>query len=283
MVEKKFPHVFDYLDAAFFLQDYYKARKKNSPNFSYETWSNELGLQSRSFIRLIVLGKKKISAKLLESLASQCFETKPEAEYFHFLVQYSQAPSAKDKQIFGSKLMQFHKRNTRQQNIDSLADFVSSPLLPRLVTLLSFQDITPNLGVLSTLIDQSEEKTSESLHKLVDLGLAKKEIDEKGEVLWKSEHKNLKVQDRLGSIDLMKFHEQSLLDAIDAFHLPKELRRYKSLLLPMSEEELRGFYERMDGFASEEFAKLSVDELKGRRLFQINLNVHPVGNKPSQN
>lgn len=274
-VTKKLPVVFDYLDINFYLQDYYKFRKNKESDFSYESWSQELALNSRSFLRLLVMGKKKVSPKFVEAFSLLNFATKSEEEYFHFLVKYSQAATQKDKQVFSAKLVQILKRNTNQKYIDDFSDLVSSPQLPRLLTLLGFSDLQTDVETLSNLLDQSVDQVQKSLNKLEELQLATKEKTSVG-VIWKTQNTKFKVQDAKGSVDLMKFHEKSLLDAIDAFSAPKELRRYKSLLLPMSVDELQIFYQNMDEFASEQFTRFSVDEYKDRRVFQINLNVHPV-------
>lgn len=271
----KLPNLFNYLDAVFYLQDYYKARKEMAKGFSYETWSYELNIKSRAFIRLILLGKKKISPKFVEAFCDQAFSTKAEQEYFHCLVNYSQANTQKDKQLFGARLAQIQRRTIQQKHIEDFSSFVSSPQLPRLLTLLSFKDIIPTTENLRKFMGLSLEEIEKSLKHLAELGLAesKKQGDE---IFWQSKNEKFKVKDSKGSMDLLKFHEKSLQDAIAAFHLPKELRRYKSLLLPLSEEELKSFNDNMDEFATEQFNRFSGDHYEGRRLFQINMNIHPV-------
>jgi len=269
------PVVFEYLDVLFFLQDYYKFRKAEESSFSYESWSHELEMNSRSFLRLMVIGKKKVSTNFVQSFSRLNFFTKSEEDYFELLVKYSQASNQKDKQAFGSNLLQILRKNTQQNDIPDFSDFVSSPLMPRLFTLLSFKDLNMVTRTLAELLDLPETDVLASLHKLQELELVTSEKVE-DEIHWSSHSKKFKVQDKKGSVDLMKFHKQSLLEAIDAFHLPHELRRYKSLLLPMSPDELKLFYDAMDTFASEQFVRFSGDQYNGRRLFQINLNVHPV-------
>lgn len=271
----KLPNVFNYLDAVFYLQDYYKARKGMAKGFSYETWSYELNIKSRAFIRLIILGKKKISPKFVEAFSEQVFATKAEQEYFHSLVSYSQASTQKDKQLFGARLTQIQRRTLQQKHVEDFSGFVSSPQLPRLLTLLSFKDIVTTSENLQKLMAISLDEVERSLKHLAELGLAEQKRE--GEVIvWKSKNEKFKVKDSKGSIDLFKFHEQSLHEAIAAFTLPKELRRYKSLLLSFSEEELKTFYQNMDEFATEQFNRFSGDHYEGRRLFQINFNIYPV-------
>lgn len=54
----KKPNIFEYLDIISYLSDYYMYRKSIHSGFSYESWAAELELKSRSFLRMMVLGKK---------------------------------------------------------------------------------------------------------------------------------------------------------------------------------------------------------------------------------
>lgn len=74
----------------------------------------------------------------------------------------------------------------------------------------------------------------------------------------------------------MKFHELSLQQAIQAFHQPAKVRKYRSLLLPLTEEELGELYILLDDFASHQLTRFNAESFKGRRLFQMNINIHPV-------
>ena len=82
-IEIKKPIVYEYLSLQLYLQNYYQYRKYENKRFSYETWLMEMGLSvNRSFIRLVVLGKKKAPASFVEAFCKQCFESKKEIEYF---------------------------------------------------------------------------------------------------------------------------------------------------------------------------------------------------------
>ncbi|WP_413560558.1 TIGR02147 family protein [Bdellovibrio sp. HCB209] len=269
------PVIFDFLDIQFYLQAYYQFRKSQDKQFSYDSWSQELGINSRSFLRLMVIGKKKVSARFIDSFCLLTLKDPSQEEYFRYLVKYSQAASQKDKQAFGASLVQILKVNTQQKTIPEFESFVSTPLKPRLLTLLSFSDIDHSSQTLAQLFNIKESEIQKALHEMQEAGLIESDSVD-GQKRWKSANKKFKVQDKKGSEDLAKFHKQSLLDAIAAISLPLEVRTYKSLILPMSPEELALFTQAMNTFSSEQFAKFSSDEYAGRRLFQINLNVHPV-------
>jgi uncharacterized protein (TIGR02147 family) len=272
---KKDPVVFEYLDVLAYLQEYYAFRKSHDRGFSYENWSIELGFNSRSFLRMMVIGKKKVTPKFIESFCAKRFSSAQERDYFEYLVKYSQALGVKDRQAYGQKMIQIIRSQQPTHVIEDPKDFVSSPLLPRLFTLLSFEDLTPTAEVMAKLLGQSQEVVESALAILEKMNLVHRNEVE-GVIVWKSLSSHFKVPDDYGSLNLFKFHETSLRDAIEAFEKPRELRRYKSLLLPMDEEGIKNFHTILDQFAAEQVARYRSETYQGKRMFQANFNIYPV-------
>ncbi|MGE5086882.1 MAG: TIGR02147 family protein [Bacillota bacterium] len=270
------PVVFDFLDLSLYLQSYYKYRKLDK-SFSYESWSEELGFnKSRSFLRMILIGKKRASPAFIEAFSKRAFYSEAEKEYFIFLVKYSQAKTHEDKQIYGQKLVRVLRSNLSLQTIeDNAEDFISSPFLPRLFTVVTFRDIKGTAGLYAKLLDASIEQVQNGLEVLKKVQLVSSKVED-GEVIWFALTDRFKVPDEKGSINLLNFHEKSLMDAIAAFDKPKELRSYKSLLLAMNDEELRDFYKSLNEFVAEQMAKYTSNSFDGRRVFQVNFNNYPV-------
>jgi uncharacterized protein (TIGR02147 family) len=277
------PIIFNYLDLHSYLREYYKFRKLLDGGFSYEAWSMELNFnKSRSFLRMILIGKKKASSGFVEAFSNQNFATKRERDYFLYMVKYSQASSPAEKQAFSLRMIEILRTDTHQKTVDNFADFVSNPLLPRLLTLLSFEDLERNADTFSKLLNLTSEHVENLLGTLFNLGLAES-FQVEGQTFWKSLNERFKIKDHKGSRDLYKFHEASLQDALRAFDEPQELRKYKSLLLPMSEPELQEFYSQLDTFASTQFVRFSANCYQDRRLFQVNFNIHPVAKPLEEN
>lgn len=272
---KKSPVIFEYLDVVLYLKDYYSFRKKNQKNFSYDSWSEELGFSNRSFLRLIAIGKKKVTPKLADAICEKVFLQNDEKNYFFMLVQYSQTTSHKEKHIYGQKMMQILKNYNSPQIINNFEDLVSSPLLPRLLSLFSYKDITFTINSLTKILNVPEDVVINALKALQNFGLIQySSVDE--EVVWSSEVKTFKVPDSYGNINLAKFHEKSLLEAIAAFDKPKEMRRYKSVLLPMDKSELKEFNALLDAFAAEQMVRFNPKTYRGKRMYQANFNIYPV-------
>ncbi|KYG64966.1 hypothetical protein AZI86_12285 [Bdellovibrio bacteriovorus] len=265
------PVIFEYLDLTQYLCDYVKFRKSAQNDFSYEKWADELGFKSRSYLRMIIIGKKKATESFEEAFVRQALYSAQEIEYFHFLILYSQCKTHKERQLYGKKLVLLIHEVSGQKEVVSQFTFLSDPVLPRLLILLSFDDLARNPQGLAPLINKSSEETLNCLKELESLDLA-----EHREGVWISKNKKFKVPNRYGDHAVRSFHENSLQEAMKAFDLPAELRRFRGLMLPLSQDELTELFGMLDVFANEVLLKFQSDRYEGRRLFQLNANILPI-------
>lgn len=160
------PRVTEYLDIISYLQDYYHWRKSTNKDFSYAFWSDELEFSSRSYIRMIIMGQKKVTKKFVEAFTRLNFNSPIEEEYFDYLVKSSQAASQKDRKLFNTKMIQLLRSQDTPDLIEPESDFVANPTLPRLFTLLGMQDICPTGPKLAALMNLSLEEMNACLMKL---------------------------------------------------------------------------------------------------------------------
>lgn len=267
------PVVYDYLDVCLFLQDYYAYRKAVKQGFSYESGADELSFNSRSFLRMMILGKKKLTPNVIEALAHSLFPQKEQQDYFYYLVKYSQSKLVKDRHLFGQKMMQILKNHNQPMIIGGETSFTSDPIYARLLSLFSYSDVIKNVSSLSRLLDQSEEVVLSALQALEEWKLIKKD-DEEG--TWSSTVGIFKVADNKGNKNIHEFHRKSLLEAIQAFEKPVKVRTFKSLLLPMSEDDFNAFNEMLNDFSKEQMARHNPKVYKGKRVYQVNFNIYPV-------
>lgn len=272
--ELKKPDLKEYLSLHHYLSDLYSFRKKTEWGFSYETWAQELGLANRSYLRQLVIGRRGITSATADQICHRLNFDQQEREYFHLLLLYSKATSTEQKNLYGRKLRQLIKSDYTQTEIQTSREFLSKPLNARLLTLLSFQDIEKTLDSLSKILECPPQEVENSLNLLETMGLANRTPTTP--VLWNSNQRAFKVPDQIGSESLLKFHTESLHEAIQAQTKPPEDRKYRSLFLPLSQENLQEFQEDLQEFIKQCLKKFDQPELRGRKLFQLNLNFHSV-------
>lgn len=268
------PEVKKYLNVFQYLQDFYQFKKDQDQQFSYEVWAKELGASDKSYVRLIVIGKRPLNDKMAAAFVKNLSLTFDEQKYFLTLIQYTQSKSHEHKDLFGKKLVALLKSELDQLEIKSHYDFLSNPLLPRLQVFLGFRDLDQSPKNLAWLLRVTPDEIKEGLDTLLELKLI-----EKTDTGYKPLKKSFKVPDGFGDIGLEAFYNKNLEEAQAAIQLPKEERRFKSLFLPLNKTEFEDYLNNMQSFVNEQLFKFNPDEYKDRRLYQVHFNIIPVSAK----
>ncbi len=265
---KKYLNVFQYL------QDVYLFRKKVDSRFSYDVWAEELNASDKSYVRLVVFGKRPLNPKMAAALVKNLELSEVDAEYFLMLIQYSQSKTREQKDLFGKKLISLLRNDFDYLEIQAHHEFLSHPLLPRLQVILSFQDLDQSVENLSWILGVSVQEVTEALEKLENFKLV-----EKVQGRYNPLKKSFKVPDGFGEMGLKLFYERNLDDARAAIQLPKEERRFKSLFLPMNEGEFQKYLDNLESYLNEQLVQHNPDDYVDRRLYQVHFNIIPVSAK----
>lgn len=265
------PELHNYLDIHDYLKDLYSYRKKTEAGFSYESWAQELGFHNRSFLRQVIVGRRSLTEATIGVLCDRLNLSAVDREYFHLLVLYSRARSPEQRNLYGRKLRQLIRHGYEQTEVADFQEFVSSPLIPQVQMLLSFEDVTKTPEALADLLRRPLQDVLEALEALRQIQMAEETANG-----WQSRQRALKVSDRLGHRALLHFHEQCLTEAIRAGELPTEDRRYRTLLVSMSEDEKERFLQELEVFVKQTLSQYDPRQFGGRKLYQINLNFHNV-------
>lgn len=229
---------------------------------------------------MIVTGKRTLTENLVSILSSKLRLSESEEDYFKTMVEYCQAKTTTQKRILEKKLIELMRFDIDRVEVESYFDFVADPFLPRLQTLLSFEDIATTSDSLSELLGKPVHEIVKGLEKLRELDLA--EFSDKGPMRWQSKNKLLKVPSHFGDTALASFHTQSLKDAIQAQHLAKDLRRFRSVLLPLSGDEFSELLREIETLVQLALNRYKSDQLQNRRLYQFNLNLFAVSEMPQE-
>lgn len=266
------PVVFNYLSAVTYLNDFVAFQKQQEPGFTYESWASELGFKSRSFLTMILNGERNITTQFIESFSQTVNFSKEEKDYFSLLAQHNQSPSETEQKIYLNQILEHKGRQKEQIEITNSAEFLTSPLLPKLLVLLSFQDLKRTPQGLAHFLKENPHSLSGLLQQLEKMGLA--QIDING--YWIPTKNSFKVPKNFGSEALKKYHNHSLQEATVAQDQPAHLRRFRSVLLPLSEKDYQTLLEDIDALVSKTIARFDSDSLDQKRLYKLNLNLFPV-------
>lgn len=266
------PILFDYVSATGYLYDMMSFRKAEQPGFTFESWASELGFKSRSFMTMILNKERNITAQFIEAFSASMAFQPEEKSYFSLLVQYSQCDSEADKVGYLDRLLEHKGKRKDLVEIQNHQRFLASPFLPKLLVLLSFKDLDRSAEGLASFLKQEKSQVQSCLQTLGEMSLAEVDANQ----IWFSTKKSFKVPKNLGSAALEKYHNDSLKEAISAQSLPTELRRFRSLLVPLSEPDYQNLLMDIESLINKAVAKYDSDTLDQKRLYKLNLNIFPV-------
>lgn len=265
------PILFEYMSATSYLYDLMLFRKSVEPGFTFESWACELGFKSRSFLNMVLNQERNITPQFIDALAASTAFSTDEKTYFSFLVLHNQSSSESEKINYLDRLLEFKGKQKDLVEIQNHKAFLSSPLMPKLLVLLSFIDIDRRLQGLSEFLREDTSKIEMTLKQLEALQLASSVNG-----IWSPTKKSFKVPKNLGAEALAEYHNHSLQEAMAAQKLPSALRRYRSLLLPLSESDYENLLLDIEALASKAVAKYDSDLLHEKRLYKLNMNIFPV-------
>lgn len=272
------PDIKKYLHVTQFLQDYYLFRKSEDSRFSFTMWAAEVGIKNKSYLRFLVMGRRPINEKMAAAFSKSLALNKEEHEYFLILIEFSQSKKTEQRKIFGRKLLSLLKSELDQMHILDHQTFLSDTLLPKLLTLLSFTDISSQPKKLSEILAVSNKKLDEAIEKLKALKL----VEVKAGIL-QSLKPSFKVPDAAGSLGLELFYNHVFDEAKNAARLPQTDRRFRSLFVAMNEAERVEFQDSLNEFVQAQLAKYNHEKLENRKLFQIHFHYFPVTKTEEKN
>lgn len=268
--------IYQHLDPYLALQTYYQNRKKYEPAFSYTVWSEELGLKSSSTLRMMVNGKKRLSAGVAERIALRLFRGPEEQNYFRLLLVYAHAPTATERNAAWGALSKILSAQIEQKEALDYFTYISDLLGPKIMTLLTFEDCLWSRQKIGEALNVPPEKVQECLERLEKSAFVVSQKSSEGQVFWKATQSQILVSDKLGDLALRAYHDACMDEAKEAQLLPTDLRRYKSLLLPLNQNEFADLEQEVRTFTKQLISKYRADQGQGRRLYKLNLNFFAV-------
>lgn len=278
------PRVRQYLSATKFLKDYFVFRQNTDPHFSYECWAAELNFKSRSYMRMICVGERRLTPEFIQVFAQQMQFSTEDINHLTLLALYDKAKTNSQRQLYLEKIIESLETKENRVEIKNYVEFLSSPILPLLQLILSFNDIDGKLEVLKNLLNEDSQKIKLKLATLENLGLIqtlqnKTQQDESLQnQSWKAKPNSFKVPDLPGNQALLDYHQAILKKSQLALQQNPQSRRFRTLLLALNSNEFEELSQEIENFLKKILFKFNPSELNGRKIYQFNLNSFAVTN-----
>ena len=101
------PDIFNYTDYRKLLHDWFDEKKKKNPSVSYRMIAQKVGYKAPSYLPSVLSGTINMSLTMSLKFCAVMKLTKRECEYFQNMVQFCNATSHKEKQLYFDKMRSF--------------------------------------------------------------------------------------------------------------------------------------------------------------------------------
>jgi uncharacterized protein (TIGR02147 family) len=269
------PNVFDYYNYRVYLGDYYEARKRSDPYFSYRAFAQKAGYNSSGLYMLIVSGERNLTTRYIKGFVQALKLNEKEELYFELMVQYTHALTDAAKQEYFVKMVGLLPEKERRLQLTH-KEFYEKWYYVAIHQALGILDIdAENLGDLGSFLRPSIQlrEVKKALQVLEELGLIQK--SELG--FWKPVHRNVAGGAEVGKLQINGFQKNMLDLAKESYDLHVAGDRYSvTESFAISSEMENKIRERIIGFHKEIVAMILADKQKENRVMQWNMQLFPL-------
>ena len=268
------PNIHSYLDYRRFLRDWFEAKKKATPSFSYRNFARRAGQKSPSLLHHVMDGKRNLTPTTTDAFARAMGLKVAEATFFGHLVKLEQAKTSSERNQAWAKISA--TRNFREaRHVEGAGfEYLSHWYYPAIRELSLRADFQPDPAWIATQL-RPPISTAKARRALKALASMKLLVEEDG--VTRPAEATVVTPHEVAGLAVHNYHQGMLrraIDAIDGFepeerHLGAVTAAIPESLVQTLKEEVAHFQERILDLC---------DRAKGERdiVYQLNLQLFPL-------
>ena len=266
-------NVFDFTDYRVYLKTYFEDRKKSDPAFSHRWLARRLDLSTSNLLWLVMQGKRNLTGTLCHKISEVFKLSRKEAEYFENMVNFMQAKTNKEKDLFFSHMTGLRKKLNVDRIEERQYEYYTNwynPVVRELVTGPAFDGGPEALSrMLQPSITPSQAKRSIEL--MLRLGMIKKQGRR-----YVQTSPLLSTGPEVNSLAIVNFHRAMGTLAVEALdRIPKKERNITSSTIYITDGMYESIVKKIEEFRKE--LLLMADSVEqGERVYQLNFQLFPV-------
>lgn len=254
-------NIYEYTDFRQFISDWVKREKELNPKFSYRYFNRQVGINSSSFLPLLISGARNIGEEGILAIIKGFGLSERQGDYFRNLVEYNQADSVADKNNAFVKLNQYSKRAKKmmaaQYNLFSKWYYAAILEILKLDTKKK-KDINYILKTIKPSIGRVAVKNA--IDDLLHLKLITQE-----KTGFEASFNMIATPDEFVSMAVCNLHaEMSSLAARSVLNDPADEREFSALTIALSQETYKTAKKKIQQFRKE-LHQILENEGKGKK------------------
>ncbi len=270
-------NIFAYLDHRAALRDLYAFKKAHEYGFSHRAVSRRAGFRSSNFLKLVMEGKRNLSAEAAAKFAQAFGLRGASGDYFCELVAYGQAKTTRERARSYERLTRLKPEKALHQLAAHQSAYHSSWYVPAIRELAAREDFREDPAFIARQLVPSitTAQAKKALATLLSLGLLRRTDDGR---LVPAEALVTTGPAPQGH-HIADYHRAMIAQAAEAIdRFPPEEREIASLTLCVDERKLPDLKRRLQAFRRE---LLQYAESDGRpeRVLQVNFQMFPLSKR----
>ena len=272
--------IFNYLNYVDYLNDWFTEKKALEKTFSYQKFANKLGMKFKSYISMILNGKRKFPKKSIKPLAEVIGLTIKEEKYLENLIYYQDSDDLNEKERHFESLQNLRPKTTYYQLEKDKHDYFKYwyvAVVREIVTFYDFKEDYKRLG--EKLIPPISSKQAKfAFELLINLELIQEEEKPQGKLidnlkkrLYKQTNKEILAPRESKVLALRKFQQeiiQQFLEADKNLLLDEDLRRVSTSTFTTSKEGIKALQQLIEDF-NKKVVDIVVEHSHGDEVFQL--------------
>jgi uncharacterized protein (TIGR02147 family) len=266
--------VFNYLDYRKYLHDVYHDYKAKDAKFSFRYFSRQAGFKSSSVLKMAISGTRNLTAASAVKCAKALKLKGKELEYFESLVQFNQAKTDKEKDLYFQRLSKLKPRvkltgiTKEQYRFFTRKHYV---VIREMVALPDFhEDYAWIAKTVYPSIKVAEAK--KAVQTLLDIGLLTRDKDEK----LQQADASLTSPSEVESFDLFHFQRELLNNAKDALiEFAPWQRDFTTLVIPIPKYKIIDVKRMIQSFREDVMDYINKGSQDYHDVFYINVQMFP--------
>jgi uncharacterized protein (TIGR02147 family) len=262
-----------YSDYRQYLKDYV-AYKKSLGYISNRWFAQKVGINSSSWLTVVLQGRKGISAKIANKISQVLKHSRAEAEYFEALVLFNQARITEERNLYYRQLLSLRKSLDIQKMDGEQYEFYATWYHSVVRSIIGMMDFRDEHAFVARNVNPpiTEAQVVKSVALLDRLGLIKKNEDG----FYRLSSSAISTGEEWKSVAVSGYQQETMKmgwEALDRFKSGK--RDVSTLSLGISEQGMNAIKEEIRAFRKK-IMQIAVDDEPADRVYQMNIQFFPM-------
>lgn len=268
------PSIFEYLDYRAYLQDMFAFRKRMKRQFSHRFFARESGFASPNFLKLVMDGRRNLTADSIGKVAKGFRLNKGEREFFENLVFMNQAASHEQRNHYYQKMTRLKGFADIQPLEKASYEYFSNWYCPVVREIVLFGERRHTPETIAALLDPpiTAREAEKTLDLLTNLGLIRKDAHGR----WAQKDRAVSTGPEVRSLVATNFHREMLRLAGESIERhPSEKRDITSVTLSVNRDKMPEIKEKTAAFRKELLEMACADD-DADQVVQVNIQAFPL-------